>query len=97
MGLVLLLSRSPGQCGPSNPGLSLSVTYPPSGIWGGAATGDDEVRWGPVASVWNGPSAGSFLFSNVLSHMYNAHSSPEEDETDVDVELEYCRQLNALR
>ena len=29
--------------------------------------------------------------------MYNALGSPEEDETNVDVELEYRRQLNALR
>ena len=33
----------------------------------------------------------SFLFSSILSHMCSALRSPEEDETNVDVELEYCR------
>ena len=78
VGLVLLLSRSPGECGPSNPGLCLSITYPPCGIWSGTVTEDDNVRWGPVAGVSNGPGA----------ELSNALGSPEEDETNVDVELE---------
>ena len=49
VGLVLLLSMSRGERGPSNPGLCVSITYPPSGIWSGTVTEDDNVRWGPVA------------------------------------------------
>ena len=92
VGLALLLSRSPSECDPS-----LGITYPPSGIWSGTVAEDDNVRWDPVAGVSNGPGVRSFLFSSILSHMYNALGSPEEDETNVDVELEYRRQLNALR
>ena len=48
---------------------SLSVTYPPSGMWGGAVTEDDDVRWGPVASVSNGPGVELYFLEYAEPHV----------------------------
>ena len=50
VGLVLVLSRSPGR-------MRSIQTWAVSGIWSCPVTPDDNVRWGPVAGVSNGPSA----------------------------------------